>query len=90
MIAHGVVATEETDCNRKQGPCSTEVQWLACLPSKQDVRVRIPCIAPYILSVTVARLAPTQLVRVRIFEDMPIHRLALSRGTLEVWSNKEK
>ena len=21
---------------------------------------------------------------------MPIHRLALSRGTLEVWSNKEK
>ena len=71
MIAHGVVATEETDCNRKQGPRSTGVQWPACLPSKQEVRVRIPCIAPYILSVTVARLAPTQLVRVRIFEDMP-------------------
>lgn len=28
--------------------CSTGVQWLASLPSKQMVRVRIPCIAPQI------------------------------------------
>ena len=26
--------------------CSTSVQWIAPLPSKQKVRVRIPCIAP--------------------------------------------
>lgn len=46
MIAHEIVALEETDCNRKQGPRSTGVQWPACLPSKQEVRVRVPCIAP--------------------------------------------
>ena len=54
MIAHEIVALEETDCNRKQGPCSTGVQWPACLPSKQEVRVRIPCIAPYAVIVQLA------------------------------------
>ena len=29
MIAHEIVALEETDCNRKQGPRSTGVQWIA-------------------------------------------------------------
>ena len=45
MIAHGVVATEETDCNRKQGPreCSLMVK---CCPSKSEMGFRLPLLAP--------------------------------------------
>ena len=46
MIAHGVVATEETDCNRKQGPCECSLM-VKCCPSKSEMGFRLPLLAPY-------------------------------------------
>ena len=35
--------------------CSTSVQWIAPLPSKQKVRVRVPCTSPLNISATIAQ-----------------------------------